>query len=101
MVYQPWTREQDLAVLYAKLEYGLQRFRIHPDIPRLAAAMVRTEASVVMRMGNFDSLDSSAATAGLAHAANLTREVWDEYVYDPERVFAEAQEAYQNLLNGV
>ena len=26
MVYQPWTREQDLAVLYAKLEHGLQRF---------------------------------------------------------------------------
>ena len=101
MVYQPWTREQDLAVLYAKLEYGLQRFRIHPDIPRLAAAMGRSEDSLVMRIGNFDALDPSASTAGLYNTARLTGEVWDEYVRYPERVFAEAQEAYQNLLNSV
>ena len=101
MAYQTWTREQDLAVLYAKLEYGLQRFRTHPDNERLAAAMGRTKASVVMRIGNFDSLDQSAPTGGLPNAASLTREIWEEYVHNPEQVFMEAREAYHNLLNGV
>ena len=101
MVYQPWTREQDLAVLYAKLEYGLQRFRTHSDIERLATAMGRTKASVVMRIGNFDSLDPSVPSGGLSNAASLTREIWGEYVSSPDQVFAKARETYQKLLNGV
>ncbi len=96
----PWTREQDLAVLYAKLEYSLQRFRTHPNVGRMAAAMERTEAAVVMRIGNFNSLDSSVPTGGLPNAARLTREIWDEYQRYPEQVFAEAREAYDKLLNG-
>ena len=100
MATNRWTRKQDLAVLYAKLEYGGQ-FRTHPDIARLATAMERTEAAVVMRIANFDSLDSSAPTSGLSNAARLTREIWDEYLHDPKRVFTEAREDYQKLLNGV
>ena len=101
MAYQPWTREQDLAVLYAKLEYGSQRFRTHPDIGRLVVAMGRTRSSVLMRIGNFDSLDTSVPTGGLSNAASLTREIWNEYEHNPEQVFTEAREAYRKLLNGV
>ncbi len=85
-------------MLYAKLEYG-QQFRTHPYTERLAAAMGRTKAAVIMRKGNFDCLDP-LATRGLCNFAQLTKEIWDEYVGNPEQVFAEAREAYQKLLDG-
>ena len=96
MAYQTWTREQDLAVLYAKLEYG-QQFRIHPDITRLADAIGHSEDSVGMRVRNFDWLDQSVP-GGLSNAASLTRKIWNEYERNPKQVFREAREAYQKLL---
>ena len=98
MALNRWTRKQDLAVLYAKLEYG-RGFRTHPDIERLATAMGRTEDSIMMRMGNFDSLEPSAPSGGLGNAANLTKEIWNEYVRSTEQVFVEARGAYTELLN--
>ena len=97
MASNRWTRDQDLAVLYAKLEYGRQ-FQTHPDTERLAAAMGRTKAAVIMCKGNFDSLDP-LASRGLCNFAQLTKEIWNEYVRNPEQVFAEARESYQKLLN--
>ena len=94
-----WTREQDLAVLYAKLEYG-QQFRIHPDCTRLADAIGHSEDSVGMRIRNFDWLDQSVP-GGLSNYASLTKEIWNEYERNREQVFTEAREAYQKLLNGV
>ena len=98
MALDRWTREQELAVLYAKLEYG-QQFRTHPDIERLATAIGRTEAAVVKRKANFDSLDPSVHNKGLIRAAQQTKDVWAEYGCNPDQVFAEAREAYQKLLN--
>ena len=66
------------------------------DIQELAWAMNRTEASVLMRIGNFDFLDSSVSSTGLSHAAQLTRDIWAEYERDPQRVGAEARRAYLN-----
>ncbi len=100
MADQPWTREQDLAVLYAKLQYG-RAFRKHPDIARLSDAMRRSEHSIVMRIANFDALDPSVSSGGLPHAARLTTEIWDEYTRQPDRIFDEARAAHQNLLNSV
>ena len=71
-----WTREQDLAVLYIKLEYKGQLMPRHPAIGLLAKAMHRTEASIWMRKGNFDSLDRSVAGTGLNHPAKLTATIW-------------------------
>lgn len=92
-----WTREQDLAVLYLKLEYKGQLTPRHPAIGLLARAMHRTEASIWMRKSNFDSLDTSLPGTGLNHPAKLTATVWAEYGEDPERVYAEAHRAYLNL----
>ena len=90
-----WTREQDLAVLYIKLEYR-ERALTHPDVRMLAKAMERTEASIWMRKGNFDSLDHSVP-GGLSNCANLTRDIWAEYERNPDGIRAEARKAYLDL----
>ena len=90
-----WTREEDLAVLYVR-HRGLGRF--DPAIAELAGAMERTEASIWMRKGNFDSLDPSVPGVGLRSAARLTKRVWSEYQQDPQRVLAEARDAFQSFL---
>ena len=97
MPYQRWTREQDLAVLYVKLEHQLGLEPIRPTHRTLAEAMNRTSASIVMRIGNFDYLDPSVS-GGLSHPAKLSVDIWAEYEQDPERVLAEARRAYLNLV---
>ena len=91
---QRWTREQDLAVLYAKLAYRGQLTFNHPAIGMLAKAMNRTEASIWMRKGNFDSLDPSVSGVGLNHPAKLTVDIWTEYEREPAQTFVEARRAY-------
>ena len=88
---QRWTREQDLAVLYVKLEHKEQ------SIGMIAKAMNRTEASIWMRKGNFDSLDPSKPGTGLNHAAKLTKDIWAEYEESPKRLFAEAHRSYLRI----
>ena len=97
MPHKRWTREQDLAVLYVKLEHKGQLTSTHAAIGMLAKAMKRTEASVRMRKGNFDSLDPSVPGAGLNHPAKLTVAIWAEYAREPKRVSAEARRAFLNL----
>ena len=98
MPQQRWTREQDLAVLYVKLEHQLGLEPTHPTSRTLAEAMNRTNASIIMRIGNFDSLDPSVATKGLNHPAKLTVDIWAEYEREPERILAEARRAYLDLV---
>ena len=56
--------------------------------------MKRTHASIMMRKGNFDSLDPSVPGAGLNHPAKMTIGIWAEYEENPKRIFAEARRAY-------
>ena len=97
MSQQKWTREQDLAGLYIKLEHKERLTPTHSNVQMLAKAMKRTEAAIWMRKGNFDSLDTSVPGAGLRNTAQLTVDIWAEYERDPERVLAEALRAYLNL----
>ena len=98
MPQQRWTREQDMAVLYLKLRFEGTLTQTHPEIARIANAMGRTEASVWMRKGNFDSLDPAMQGKGLSHPARLTVDIWAEYQGEPERVLTEARKAYMRLL---
>ena len=98
MSRKPWTREQDLAVLYLKVEYHSQLTQGHPAVHALADAMARTVASVWMRKGNFDALDPSVPGAGLSNVAKLTVDIWAEYEQSPEQVLSEARRAYLALL---
>ena len=97
MVRRNWTREQDLAVLYAKLTHG-DIFRRHADLGHLAAAMGRSTASLLMRKANFDSLDPASSSSGLGNAAILTKDIWNEYQKNPVEVTVEARLAYLNIL---
>ena len=101
MARQPWTREQDLAVLYLKIQYQGELALGHQAVSTLAGAMNRTEASVWMRKGNFDSLDPSVPEAGLSNAARLTVDIWVEYEHDPDRILSEARRAYLNLVGPI
>ena len=76
MSRQRWTREQDLAVLYLKVEYHGQLNQGHPTVHALADAMDRTVASIWMRKGNCDSLDPSVLGVGLRSAAKLTVDIF-------------------------
>ena len=98
MTRKKWTREQDLAILYLKLHDDQLLTPTHPNIDRVSKAMNRTEASIRMRKGNFDSLDQSVRGKGLNHPAKLTESIWAEYERDPDRILAEARRAYLNLL---
>ena len=89
-----WTREEDLAVLYAR-HIRLEHYG--PELAKLAEAMGRTRASIWMRKVNFDSLDPSVPGVGLKNAAKLTQQVWAEYQRDPRRVLTEAREAFEKL----
>ena len=75
MAGRRWAREEDLAVLF------LRRRRVRqfdPAIAELAGAMQRTEASIWMHKGNFDSLDPCVPGVGLRSASKLTKNVWAE-----------------------
>ena len=92
-----WTREEDMAVLYAKLAHKEQLTIKHPAIGMLAKAMNRTKASIMMRKGNFDFLDHSIPGTGLNNPAKLTVDIWAEYDRDPAETFVKALRAYSNL----
>lgn len=94
---RPWTREEDLAVFYLQRLKAENRLK-HAHIEDLAASTGRTEASIRMRIGNFDALDPSVPSKGLSNAARLTREIWSEYVCDPEQICADAFRAYSGLI---
>ena len=95
MTGRQWTREEDLAVLYLRNRSICQS---DPVITELAEAAERSEASIWMRKGNFDSLDPSVPEAGLGRVAELTQRVWAEYQHDPQRILSEARAAYRSLL---
>ena len=97
MPHKRWTREQDLAVLYIKLEHKERLTLTHPDVCMLAKAMKRTEAAMWMRKGNFDSLDTSVPGVGLRNTAQLTVDIWAEYEQNLDGIRAEARRAYLNL----
>ena len=98
---QNWTREQELAVLYLKVEIGKSGLtQKHPTIGNLAKAMGRTNNAIWMRKCNFDALDNSVLGVGLSKVSNTwTKPVWDEYQSNPDATLAKARKAYLKLVN--
>ena len=102
MPRQNWTRDQELALLYLKVEIGKNGLtQKHPVIGKLAKAMGRTNDAIWMRKCNFDALDNSVTGVGLRKVSNTwTKPVWDEYQSNPDATLAKARKAYSNLLKG-
>lgn len=71
-----WSREDDIVAYY------LYRFGVEYSIPSMSdfkaisKILGMSEASLKMRIGNFQAL---AGAGGLEHYAKLSKEVYDEY----------------------
>lgn len=100
---QLWTRLETLAAfsLYCRLPFG----RLHkgnPEIIELARALGRTPSSVAMKCCNLASLDEThreRGVSGLKKAAQLDRQVWNEFLADPEAISFEAEQAVEHFTH--
>ena len=95
---RPWTRDEDLAVLYLKETYREQLKLTHPALAKLAGVTNRNRDAIWMRKGNFDSLDPSVPGRGLTRTAQQTRDVWAAYQRQPEATLRAARAAYRRLI---
>ena len=95
-----WTRIEDLAVLFLRVEYHdeLRSPQNHPLVHSLTDAIDRSVASVTMRIGNFNYLDPSIRGKGLTSTTTLTEQFWAEYVNDPKRILSEGRKAFFELV---
>ena len=82
-----WTVEEVRSALslYLRTSFG----RIHnknPEIISLAMAIGRTPSAVALKMSNLAALDESLARKGMQNASALDRQVWAEFLEQPEFV---------------
>ena len=94
-----WTRKELLAVLhfYIKHREELVTPQNHPLTEKLAKAMGRTNASIAMRIANYRSEDPAYPGRGLEGGGPYV-EIWREYEGVPDRLLAEARQAYQEFI---
>ncbi|MBD0723681.1 restriction endonuclease [Flavobacterium sp. L1I52] len=109
-----WSREELILAfnLYLKIEFGKTHAR-NPEIIKLANLIERTPASIVMRLGNFASIDpfhQLRGVVGLKNGMNQVQPIWDEFFHNQEeliflseKILAERENStieskYQNLL---
>lgn len=109
-----WTREEYILAfnLYLTIDFGKTHTR-NPRINDLAKLINRTPASIVMRLGNFASVDplhTERGVGGLKNAGKQTQIIWDEFfnnrenlVFESEQILAQKQqvtieEKYNDIL---
>lgn len=78
-----WTRDETLAALslYCQIPFGQMR-EGNARVIDLARQLMRTPASVGMKLANFASLDpfhAARGVGGLPNTSQLDREVWEEF----------------------
>lgn len=96
-----WTREETILALalYCKIPFG----KIHKNnkqIIEVAQSMLRSPASLSMKMCNFGRFDpelSSRGVKGLQHGSKLDQEVWEEFHQNMERLYNEAEKAVASI----
>jgi putative restriction endonuclease len=93
-----WTRPQLLLALrlYVRIPFGRQHSH-NPDIVALAETMGRTPGSVAMKLNNLTSLDPSEQARGikgLKGASTLDRQVFAEFLENPDEMAAECEVAW-------
>ncbi|MCI9845219.1 HNH endonuclease [Flavobacterium pectinovorum] len=85
-----WTKEELIVAfnLYLKIEFG-KTHSSNPKIIKLANLIDRTPASVVMRLGNFASIDPfhiNRGISGLKNGMNQVQPIWDEFFNNQEEL---------------
>jgi hypothetical protein len=96
-----WTREQLLIALrlYMRTRFGRLHGR-NSEIIRLASSIGRTPNALAMKACNFASLDPMfrlSNRCGLSGVSEADRAIWAEFTGNPERIAAEAEEAFATL----
>lgn len=95
MAKRLWTKEELILAfnLYLKIEFGKTHAR-NPKIIELANLLDRTPASIVMRLGNFASIDpfhQNRGVGGLKNGMNQVQPIWDEYFTNQEELLFESE----------
>lgn len=97
-----WSKEEYILAfnLYLKIDFG-KTHTGNPRVRELAELIGRTPAAVVMRLGNFASVDpyhQQRGVGGLKNVSKLTHIIWDEFfhnqedlVFESERILAQWQ----------
>ncbi|NHN27080.1 HNH endonuclease [Flavobacterium jejuense] len=85
-----WTREELILAfnLYLKIEFGKTHSR-NQKVIELAHLIVRTPASIVMRLGNFASIDpfhQKRGVGGLPNGRKQVQPIWDEFFHNQEEL---------------
>lgn len=73
--------------LYLVTDFGRFHSR-NPDIIALAEKLGRTPSSIALKLANLAALDDSLPQKGMANASSLDRQVWAEYLDQPDAVIA-------------
>ncbi|WP_276378935.1 HNH endonuclease [Flavobacterium sp. H4147] len=112
-----WTKDELILAfnLYLKIPFG-KTHTGNPKINELAKLIDRTPASIVMRLGNFASIDPfhiNRGISGLLNGMNQVRPIWDEFfnnqeelIFQSEKILAQKQNTsienkYQDLLSDI
>lgn len=88
MAQNLWTREQLILAfnLYFKITFGKTHAR-NPKVIELANLIGRTPSSIVMRLGNFASIDpyhQQRGVVGLKNGMNQVQPIWNEFFDNQE-----------------
>lgn len=86
-----WNQDEVRAALalYLRTPFG----RIHsknPEVLRLAVTIDRTASAVALKMSNLAALDESLPRTGMRNASAMDKQVWEEFLEQPEFVIASA-----------
>lgn len=97
-----WTHNELLVAfrLYCRTPFG-KLHQHNPEIIRLAQLMGRTPSSVAMKACNFASLDPAQQARkikGLGNFSRDDRQLWDAFQNNAEQIAAEAETAYDHLI---
>lgn len=98
---QLWTRKQLLIAfrLYCRTAFGRLHGR-NPEIIKLAAQIGRTPSALAMKACNFASLDprqQQRRIQALGNVSRADREMWSEFVANPEAMAEAAEAAFAEL----
>ena len=98
-----WTREELILAfnLYLKIEFGKTHAR-NPKVIELANLLGRTPASIVMRLGNFASIDpyhQQRGVGGLRNGMNQVQPIWDEFFTNQEELIFKSEQILAQRQN--
>lgn len=93
-----WTREETILALALYYEIPPRLFdKNTPEVIELSKIINRTPAAVVYKLGNIMAQDANATGVGFKNASMLDKELFAEFVKNPESLFLLREEILRNM----